>query len=107
MRHRFHFPPFTFADHRTVKGVREKLLGFERFLELFPDWLGRVVLVQIATVAAGAAEVQGRLGEVLTRVCFVVEGFLLPSLPTSRADQLTLRNSHLLACRLSTSRRTL
>lgn len=61
-----HLQPLTVA--RTVKGVREKLLGFERFLDLYPDWVGRVVLVQIATATANSAEVQSRIGQVLTRV---------------------------------------
>jgi trehalose 6-phosphate synthase/phosphatase len=31
-----------------VKGIREKLLGFSQFLEDYPEWRGRVVLIQVA-----------------------------------------------------------
>lgn len=39
-----------------VKGVKQKLQGYERFLVEHPEWLGKVVLVQIASVGAGTTE---------------------------------------------------
>jgi trehalose-6-phosphate synthase len=27
-----------------IKGVRQKLIGFEKFLEMYPEWCGKVSL---------------------------------------------------------------
>lgn len=32
----------------TVRGVEQKIKAFEQFLELFPEWVGNVVLVQVS-----------------------------------------------------------
>jgi len=34
-------------DH--IKGVPNKLLAFEMFLKKYPNWIGKVVLIQVVT----------------------------------------------------------
>ncbi|QPG73119.1 hypothetical protein FOA43_000424 [Brettanomyces nanus] len=34
----------------TVRGVEQKLLAFDQFLELYPEWIGRVVLIQVSFI---------------------------------------------------------
>jgi trehalose 6-phosphate synthase/phosphatase len=33
----------------TVRGVAQKLMAFEMFLERYPEWLGKVVLIQVTS----------------------------------------------------------
>jgi trehalose 6-phosphate synthase/phosphatase len=33
----------------SVRGVAQKLLAFERFLEMYPEWRGKVVLIQVTS----------------------------------------------------------
>jgi trehalose 6-phosphate synthase/phosphatase len=33
----------------TVRGVAQKLMAFERFLEMYPEWRGKVVLIQVTS----------------------------------------------------------
>ncbi|KAJ3285064.1 hypothetical protein HK104_009660 [Borealophlyctis nickersoniae] len=53
-----------------VKGVRQKFLAYERFLKLYPEWLGKVVLIQVAlsTTEANEMESRERVGDVVARI---------------------------------------
>ena len=44
-----------------VKGVWQKLRGYERYLTEHPEVVGKVVLVQIASVGAGGGEASTRV----------------------------------------------
>ncbi|KAG0086829.1 hypothetical protein BGZ93_007155 [Podila epicladia] len=51
-----------------VKGVRQKMLAFERFLNLYPEWNGKIVLIQVALSTSEQNEVQGQVSDVVTRI---------------------------------------
>lgn len=65
-----------------IKGIYNKLLGLERFLEQHPEWVGKVVLVQVAvpsrtdvpeyirlrrTTHELVARINGRFGDITTQ----------------------------------------
>ncbi|KAI1483600.1 glycosyltransferase family 20 protein [Daldinia eschscholtzii] len=59
----------------SVRGVAQKLMAFERFLELYPDWREKVVLVQVTspnTIEDGGEEpenkVASRVNELVMRI---------------------------------------
>ncbi|KAF9962765.1 hypothetical protein BGZ65_008050 [Modicella reniformis] len=51
-----------------IKGVRQKMLAFERFLNLHPEWQGKIVLIQVALSTSEQNEVQGQVSDVVTRI---------------------------------------
>ncbi|KAF8936933.1 trehalose phosphate synthase subunit [Dissophora ornata] len=51
-----------------IKGVRQKMLAFERFLNLYPEWQGKIVLIQVALSTSEQNEVQGQVSDVVTRI---------------------------------------
>jgi trehalose-6-phosphate synthase len=51
-----------------VKGVRLKLLAFERFLYLHPEWVGKVVLIQVALSTTEANENECMVSDVVARI---------------------------------------
>ncbi|KAI8587363.1 glycosyltransferase family 20-domain-containing protein [Geranomyces variabilis] len=51
-----------------VKGVRQKMLAFERFLKEYPEWVGRVVLIQVALSTTEANENECRVSDVVARI---------------------------------------
>jgi trehalose 6-phosphate synthase/phosphatase len=51
-----------------VKGVRQKLLAFERFLYLYPEWAGKVVLIQVALSTIEANENECNVSDVVARI---------------------------------------
>jgi trehalose-6-phosphate synthase len=51
-----------------VKGVRHKLLAFERFLQQHPERVGNVVLIQVSLSTTEANESQCHVGEVVGRI---------------------------------------
>ena len=51
-----------------VKGVRQKLLAFERFLTFYPQWQGRVVLIQVALSTTEANEMECNVSDVISRI---------------------------------------
>ncbi|KAJ1978472.1 Trehalose-6-P synthase/phosphatase complex subunit [Dimargaris xerosporica] len=53
-------------DH--VKGVRQKLLAFEKFLSRYPEWHGKVVMIQIALSTAEHNEIHSQVTDVVTRI---------------------------------------
>lgn len=55
-----------------VKGVRQKMLGYERFLQDHPEWCGKVVLLQVALSTTEANESKSQVIDVVSRInsCF-------------------------------------
>ncbi|KAF9356901.1 hypothetical protein BGX26_004576 [Mortierella sp. AD094] len=51
-----------------IKGVRQKMLAFERFLNLYPQYQGKIVLIQVALSTSEQNEVQGQVSDVVTRI---------------------------------------
>lgn len=51
-----------------VKGVRQKLLAFERFLYLYPEWIGKIVLIQVALSTTEANENECYVSDVVARI---------------------------------------
>ncbi|KAI9234707.1 MAG: glycosyltransferase family 20-domain-containing protein [Podila humilis] len=51
-----------------IKGVRQKMLAFERFLNLYPEWQGKIVLIQVALSTSEQNEVQSQVADVVTRI---------------------------------------
>ncbi|KAJ3017886.1 hypothetical protein HKX48_003301 [Thoreauomyces humboldtii] len=51
-----------------VKGVRQKMLAFERFLKDYPEWVGKVVLIQVALSTTEANENECRVSDVVARI---------------------------------------
>ncbi|KAL2917611.1 Trehalose-6-P synthase/phosphatase complex subunit [Polyrhizophydium stewartii] len=51
-----------------VKGVRHKLLAFERFLSQFPQWQGRVVLIQVGLSTTEANELETHVTDIAARI---------------------------------------
>jgi trehalose-6-phosphate synthase len=53
-------------DH--VRGVRQKLLAYELFLNKNPEWRGKVVMIQVATSTTEQAELDATVSDIVTRV---------------------------------------
>lgn len=51
-----------------IKGVRQKFLAFELFLERYPEWQGQVVLIQVALSTTEQNELQGQVSDVVSRI---------------------------------------
>lgn len=51
-----------------VKGVRQKFLAFEIFLESHPEMQGKVVLIQVALSTSEANESQSNVSNVVARI---------------------------------------
>ncbi|CED85313.1 Trehalose-6-phosphate synthase component TPS1 and related subunits [Phaffia rhodozyma] len=51
-----------------VKGLKHKLLSFERFLQLYPEWIGKVVLIQVALATTETNEAQENIHDLVTRI---------------------------------------
>lgn len=51
-----------------IKGVRKKLQAYECFLEQFPEWQGKVVLIQVAMATSEENEKQGEVMDVVSRI---------------------------------------
>ncbi|KIW01789.1 trehalose-phosphatase [Verruconis gallopava] len=51
-----------------VHGVRQKLLSFELFLNKNPDWVEKVVLIQVATSATDQEELASTVSDIVTRI---------------------------------------
>ncbi|KAI9017165.1 glycosyltransferase family 20-domain-containing protein [Gaertneriomyces semiglobifer] len=51
-----------------VKGVRQKMLAYERFLKEHPEWQGKVVLIQVALSTTEANESETRVSDVVARI---------------------------------------
>lgn len=53
-------------DH--VRGVRQKLLSYELFLNKYPEWRDNVVMIQVATSTTEQAELDATVSDIVTRV---------------------------------------
>lgn len=53
-------------DH--IRGVRQKLLSYELFLNLNPEWRGKVVLIQVALSTSDRNELDATVSDIVTRV---------------------------------------
>ncbi|GAC72506.1 trehalose-6-phosphate synthase component TPS1 and related subunits [Moesziomyces antarcticus T-34] len=51
-----------------IKGVRQKLLAFEAFLDEHPKWAGQVVLIQVALATTEENEEVGEATDVVSRI---------------------------------------
>ncbi|KAF2474620.1 uncharacterized protein BDR25DRAFT_280032 [Lindgomyces ingoldianus] len=51
-----------------IRGVRQKLLAFELFLNKYPEWKDKVVLIQVATSDQENAELEKGVNEILNRI---------------------------------------
>ncbi len=51
-----------------VKGVRHKLLAFERFLQTHPEMQGKAVLIQVSLSTSEANESQSNVSNVVARI---------------------------------------
>lgn len=53
----------------SVRGVVQKLYAFEMFLNLHPDWVGKVVLIQVTSPAyANTARTEKKISEMITHI---------------------------------------
>jgi trehalose-phosphatase len=53
-------------DH--VRGVRQKLLSYELFLNKNPQWRGKVILIQVALSTSEKSELDATVSDIVTRV---------------------------------------
>ncbi|ORY11253.1 glycosyltransferase family 20-domain-containing protein [Clohesyomyces aquaticus] len=53
-------------DH--IRGVRQKLLAYELFLNKFPEWKDKVVLIQVATSDQENSDLNDTVSEIVTRI---------------------------------------
>lgn len=51
-----------------IRGVRQKLLAFEVFLNEHPEWVGKVVLIQVALATNEDNEEAGEANDVVSRI---------------------------------------
>jgi trehalose 6-phosphate synthase/phosphatase len=52
----------------SVRGVAQKLQAFERFLEMYPEWREKVVLIQVTSPTSNEAERDDDESKIATRV---------------------------------------
>lgn len=52
----------------SVRGVSQKLQAFERFLELYPEWREKVVMIQVTTPTSVEAEKEDAEKQIYSRV---------------------------------------
>jgi len=52
----------------TVRGVAQKFMAFERFLEMYPEWRGKVVLIQITSPTTVEEEKKDTSSRLATRI---------------------------------------
>jgi trehalose-6-phosphate synthase len=53
-----------------IKGVQHKLSAFEKFLEEFPEWHDKVVLIQVTspTESTAASKLESKVSELVSRI---------------------------------------
>lgn len=52
----------------SIRGVRQKLLAFELFLNKYPEWKEKVVLIQVATSTTEDADLATTVSEIVSRI---------------------------------------
>nr|POE48404.1 putative alpha,alpha-trehalose-phosphate synthase [udp-forming] 106 kda [Quercus suber] len=55
----------------NIRGVRQKLLAYELFLNKYPEWAGKVVLIQVATSTSEHSELLTTVSDICTRIASV------------------------------------
>lgn len=56
----------------TVRGVAQKLMAFERFLEMYPEWIGKVVLIQVTSPTSVEEEKEDAGNKIANKVSELV-----------------------------------
>ena len=56
----------------TVRGVAQKLMAFERFLELYPEWRDKVVLIQVTSPTSIEEEKEDSSNKIANKVSELV-----------------------------------
>ena len=51
-----------------VRGIRQKLLSYELFLNTYPEWEDKVVLIQVASSTTEQPELETMISEIATRI---------------------------------------
>lgn len=51
-----------------IQGVRHKIQAFETFLEKYPEYLGKIVLIQVALQTTEENEVQGGVADIVSHL---------------------------------------
>ncbi|KAF1344051.1 alpha,alpha-trehalose phosphate synthase-like protein subunit [Delphinella strobiligena] len=52
----------------NIRGVRQKLLSYELFLNKFPEWRHKVVLIQVATSTTENSDLLATVSDIVTRI---------------------------------------
>lgn len=52
----------------SVRGVRQKLLSYELFLNTYPEWSDKVVLIQVASSTTEQMELETTITDIATRI---------------------------------------
>lgn len=70
MQERYHGKRLIVARDKLdqVRGVRHKLLSFELFLNKYPEWKDKVVMIQVATSTTENSELAATVSEIVTRI---------------------------------------
>lgn len=51
-----------------VRGIRQKLLSYELFLNTYPEWSSKVVLIQVATSTTEQPELEATISDIAMRI---------------------------------------
>jgi trehalose-phosphatase len=52
----------------NIRGVRQKLLAYELFLNKYPQWREKVVMIQVATSTSEQSELLATVSDIVTRI---------------------------------------
>ncbi|OGE52491.1 hypothetical protein PENARI_c010G12210 [Penicillium arizonense] len=52
----------------SVRGIRQKLLSYELFLNTYPEWADKVVLIQVATSTTDQPDLEATLSDIAMRI---------------------------------------
>ncbi|OGE56255.1 hypothetical protein PENARI_c003G06306 [Penicillium arizonense] len=52
----------------AVGGIRQKLLSYEHFLNIYPEWANQVVLIQVATSSTQQPELEASISDIAMRI---------------------------------------
>ncbi|KAJ5286813.1 hypothetical protein N7478_002499 [Penicillium angulare] len=52
----------------SVRGIRQKLLSYELFLNTYPEWAEKVVLIQVATSTTEQLELEATISDIAMRI---------------------------------------
>ena len=69
-----------------VHGVRQNLLAFERFLNKYPEWVGKVVFIQVATSTAEHLDLLSKVSDICNRIDSIHSSLVSQSLVFLKQD---------------------